>query len=350
MLARGNEERPQAEQPAGVKSTTFDEVQANGGITGQAVPAVVSELPMPPYPAMIGKKPNKAGGFKFELDIDRMHQSDTWAITEKRQRPFLVMVWIESWTQVPCGTLPDDDTVIAARIGMPLPEFKASKEVLMRGWWKANDGRLYHPVITEQVTAMVAKKARHAEVQANSRKKKREGATTDSEEPETDGEVTDHCDVTDTEVTDHNGVTDRTYHIPHTTYSLEKDQKQEQKHLHESADSRRLQGDRDGNVSMEASPGISILLKGGGEYTVTGTEVAEWASAYPGQDVISELRKVRAWSIANPTKRKTKVGMPSHINGWLARNANAPPGKPSKTMHTGFDNHDYSKDEAAWNS
>lgn len=32
------------------------------------------------------------------------------------------------------------------------------------------------------------------------------------------------------------------------------------------------------------------------------------------------------------------------------KNANAPPGKPSKTMHTGFDNHDYSKDEAAWNS
>ena len=89
-----------------------------------------------------------------------MHQSDTWAIAEARQRPFLVMLWIVSWSQVPCGTLPDDDAVIAARIGMPLLEFRDCRDVLMRGWWKATDGRLYHPVIAEQVIDMMNRKAK----------------------------------------------------------------------------------------------------------------------------------------------------------------------------------------------
>lgn len=43
MLAPDNERRPQAEEPAGVKSATVDGVQVNGGAVANAVAAVVSE-------------------------------------------------------------------------------------------------------------------------------------------------------------------------------------------------------------------------------------------------------------------------------------------------------------------
>lgn len=187
---------------AGLKGTqAVESMQGDDDAAKQAVAAVVSELPAPPYPGKIGNKVNKAGGFKFELDIERMRQSDTWAIAEAHQRPFLVMVWIESWTLVPCGTLPDDDAVIARRIGLKLSDFKDAKDVLLRGWQKCSDGRLYHKVITEQVLAMMDKKARHAKNQANYRERKKD-------EPATDSEVTVHF-----------GVTDYTYQIPPTTSS-----------------------------------------------------------------------------------------------------------------------------------
>ena len=41
--------------------------------------------------------------------------------------------------------------------------------------------------------------------------------------------------------------------------------------------------------------------------------------SYPGIIVLSELQKIKAWSYANPKKRKTKAGMMRFINNWLAR-------------------------------
>jgi hypothetical protein len=183
MLA--TKENPPEGNPAG-----FDDALAVGSVLGNsdglAVDAAgeVSAPPAPPYPTT-----TKSGGFRFELDIERMHQSDTWAIAESCQRPFLVMLWVESWTQVPAGSLPDNDAVIAARIGMRLPEFKTSKDVLMRGWWKAEDGRLYHPVITEQVLDMVRRKGRKAANQAAYRERQRLHGT--------DADVTGHSPVID---------------------------------------------------------------------------------------------------------------------------------------------------------
>jgi hypothetical protein len=177
-------------------------VQLDSGLSAEVAVAAVSKLAAPPYPDKIGNKPNKAGGYVFELDIERMHQSDTWAIADARQRPLLLMLWTVSWTQVPCGTLPDDDAVIAVRIGLPVPEFKASKEVLMRGWWKANNGRLYHPVITEQVIGVMERKAKAAARQKGFRERQGGGKPDRSDEPiaGSDGKVTRYPGVTDGEV------------------------------------------------------------------------------------------------------------------------------------------------------
>ena len=121
-----------------------------------------------PYPATV-----RAKGWRFELDHERIEASATWALAPAELRPWLLMLWMTSWKQTPCGSLDSDDAVIAARIGMPARMWAKHRAVLMRGWVKADDGRLYHATVTELVIEMMerrrsesdrkaAQRARHA--------------------------------------------------------------------------------------------------------------------------------------------------------------------------------------------
>lgn len=300
-MPANNEGSPPGET-AGFKDAALGGVPAHDAAIAQAGACDVSDLPPPPYPSKA-----KAGGFKFELDMERMYQSDTWAIANGLQRAFLFRLLAESWMQLPAGSLPDSDAVIAARIDMPLSEFKVNREILMRGWWKASDGRLYHPVITEQVTGVMARKSDWAARQRKSRE------TRASSRSGTD--VTRDSDVSHTHVT--------VSHAPTTTITTNTNTK-EAEHLPEPKGS--------------SPQPILILLKDGSEYAITEAEIAEWTTAYPGMDVPGELRKARAWCIANPTKRKTRRGIAGFLNGWLARQPrmNGPP--PSAIIKSHFEN------------
>lgn len=64
---------------------------------------------------------------------------------------------------------------------------------------------------------------------------------------------------------------------------------------------------------------LAIPLADGSEYAVTDAELAEFRAAYPRVDVVGEIRKARAWAMANPQNRKTRRGTPKFINGWLGR-------------------------------
>jgi hypothetical protein len=68
------------------------------------------------------------------------------------------MLWTVAWQQVPCGSMPSEDALIAARLGMKPAAFGKAKDVLMRGWQSANDGRLYHSTIVERVLDMMGRK------------------------------------------------------------------------------------------------------------------------------------------------------------------------------------------------
>lgn len=114
-------------------------------------------LPVP-YPA-----DTRAKGWRFELDYERVRQSDTWALTPAEYRPWLLMLWMVAWEQTPCGSMPEDDGLICARIGMAPKAFAKAKPSLMRGWWQAEDGRLYHRVITERVLEMLEWRRKEAE-------------------------------------------------------------------------------------------------------------------------------------------------------------------------------------------
>ena len=64
---------------------------------------------------------------------------------------------------------------------------------------------------------------------------------------------------------------------------------------------------------------ISIILNDKTEYPVTAADVEKWKELYPAVDIMQELRKMKGWADANPTKRKTKGGIKRFINAWLAK-------------------------------
>ncbi len=71
---------------------------------------------------------------------------------------------------------------------------------------------------------------------------------------------------------------------------------------------------------LSSSPVIvSIPLNDKTEYPVTAEDVESWKELYPAVDVEQELRKMKGWAIANPTKRKTKSGIKRFINSWLSK-------------------------------
>lgn len=138
-----------------------------------------------PYPA-----DTRAKGWRFELDHERIRQSDTWAITPAEVRPWLLMLWMTAWEQTPCASLPDDETLIAARIGMAPKVFAKCRDKLMRGWVKADDGRLYHPVLTQRVGEMLERRRKDALRKGNQRGLPQESAKSPAPVPR-DMAVTD---------------------------------------------------------------------------------------------------------------------------------------------------------------
>lgn len=60
-------------------------------------------------------------------------------------------LWWEAWSQVPCGSLPDDDIELGmlADFGTDQKGWAKAKEIALRGFVKCSDGRLYHKELCE---------------------------------------------------------------------------------------------------------------------------------------------------------------------------------------------------------
>lgn len=96
---------------------------------------------------------------------------------------------------------------------------------------------------------------------------------------------------------------------------------------------------REGSDEDEASPPLLLIpLVGEAEFGITEPMVVEWARAYPGVDVLQQLRQMRVWALANPTKRKTHRGLASFVVRWLTKaqdqagaipNLRSPPSEPA---------------------
>lgn len=122
----------------------------------------------PPYRAGV-----KSNGWRFEVDPAALAQSETWAIAAEipLARHCALMSWLVSWGQVPAGSMPNSDLAFRALSGIPAALWPEVRAVVLRGWWLASDGRLYHPALIHRVKEMMARRRSDADRQAARRVK-----------------------------------------------------------------------------------------------------------------------------------------------------------------------------------
>ena len=77
---------------------------------------------------------------------------------------------------------------------------------------------------------------------------------------------------------------------------------------------------------------FSVNLVDSTDFHVPIKTLGEWENAYPAVDVRQELREMRAWSMANRTKRKTRRGVEAFMVRWLAKAQDT----PSRSAKPGF--------------
>lgn len=88
---------------------------------------------------------------------------------------------------------------------------------------------------------------------------------------------------------------------------------------------------------------FEIPTNTGEGYPFFQADIDLYKSLYPSVDIAQEMRKMVGWSDANPTKRKTKVGMKRFVNAWLSREqdkykpASASATKPAGTKFNNFE-------------
>lgn len=89
------------------------------------------------------------------LHVARLRDSDLAAEEHPEACWYAVMLWSAAWHQLPAGSLPDNETVLArlCGLGRDLKTFRKHRAGAMRGFVMCEDGRLYHPVIAEQAIA-----------------------------------------------------------------------------------------------------------------------------------------------------------------------------------------------------
>lgn len=89
------------------------------------------------------------------LHVARLRDSDLAAEAHPEACWYAVMLWSASWHQIPAGSLPDNETILArlCGLGRDLKTFRKHRADAMRGFVLCDDGRLYHPVVAEQALA-----------------------------------------------------------------------------------------------------------------------------------------------------------------------------------------------------
>ena len=108
------------------------------------------------------------------LDVRRLRDSDMAALESPEAFMCGVLLWCASWHQVPAGSLPDDDRILAqlAGYGRVVTEWMAVRSGALRGWVKCSDGRLYHPTVSEKAREAWDAKEKHAHGKMSERMRK----------------------------------------------------------------------------------------------------------------------------------------------------------------------------------
>lgn len=107
------------------------------------------------------------------LDVIRLLDSDMFAEATGDEFKAAVALWCKSWTQIPAGSLPNKDAVLAHLSSAK--NWKRVKAGAMRGWILCADDRWYHPVVSEKVmNALPGREEFNSKKSAEAERKARE--------------------------------------------------------------------------------------------------------------------------------------------------------------------------------
>lgn len=132
----------------------------------------MTDAPSPPTPAEADLRGMPYMPFKG----DRAFTSTTWVTASPEGRCAALRLWWHSFAkEVPAGSLPEDDRLLAeySGYGVAVKAWLKIKAEAMRGWFKCSDGRLYHNVVAEVVAEAWAKRADYEAAREKWREKKR---------------------------------------------------------------------------------------------------------------------------------------------------------------------------------
>jgi hypothetical protein len=100
------------------------------------------------------------------LDVQRVIDSDLFALATGDEFKAAFALWCKSWSQRPAGSLPNEPRVLARLSGVALADWERMADMALHGWRLCSDGRFYHPVVCEKVletwTARLAHQKRSA--------------------------------------------------------------------------------------------------------------------------------------------------------------------------------------------
>lgn len=118
------------------------------------------------------------------LDIVRLFDSDLYALSTGDEFKAALTLWGKSFLQIPAGSLPSDERILAHLSGTGA-NWKKVRDMALRGWVKCNDNRLHHPVVAEKAKdAWDARVARRTRTEAARAAKLQKGLNDSDREPE----------------------------------------------------------------------------------------------------------------------------------------------------------------------
>jgi hypothetical protein len=107
---------------------------------------MVDELPEPLVPPHVDCRKLSS----FMLNVERLMASELVALASHEAIAGALFLWCRAWQQRPAASLPNDERVLASYARLPIPRFRKLRTDITRGFVLCRDGRLYHPVLSEE--------------------------------------------------------------------------------------------------------------------------------------------------------------------------------------------------------